>query len=142
VYVSLCLSLQVPHLLIDILVSLSDILAIIFGITTAILGLGQIVVTCLIRQSRRRSGNPYFHRMVYNIFKADTAKLNRYRERQRYISNTCKCARPWRCHKVPRVVVKARPYPGARMSWLKQTSPQWRLLISGKFLSPMQDFIN
>lgn len=49
-------------------VSLSDILAIIFGITTAILGLGQIIVTCLIRQSRRRSGNAYFYRKVYSIF--------------------------------------------------------------------------
>lgn len=65
-YVSTWLNLKVLYSLIDGLVSLSDILAIIFGITTAILGLGQIVVTYLIRQGRRRSGSAYFHRKVYH----------------------------------------------------------------------------
>jgi hypothetical protein len=39
-----------------ILASLSDILAVVFGVMTAVLGIGQIIVTCLIRRGRRPLG--------------------------------------------------------------------------------------
>lgn len=39
-----------------LIASLSDILAIVFGITTAILGIGQIIVTTVARRNPRHSG--------------------------------------------------------------------------------------